>query len=628
MSIQFSASERGIANLNVTWKNIVTDYGATDGGSGTNNGDYTAFKAFHDWAIEQTGWVGLTIPPSPSGQYYGTQGSYTHGSNMPFFGIPKLIVFGYGAEMNGLHGRGLFPQSNVRRALIDTVASGANQVTLKAADAAKIQYYVPGGMMIVAGLDMQAGWGYPPNPHFFEWVRIASVNGTTITLEQPLQNEYRYDWPRYFEGNNLEIGGFGAAAICPAAPGWDCEHRLYGLRSRNPGQQTYYFVRKSYLFDVKSNDNGFIVGASEDMRIGDQDHTLTHHEVDKLTTRAIIRNYGPSNKNIDIQSSSVGYMEVHGGSRVINGTARLMLIRGGTRSTINIGPLAYGASEYIEIRDAEVTSQINGGVAMSKNLGDNLTYEGDGVFRCVDPGAGVNYWFVPGAVGVIVTATPSHRHSPFRILSVTSETGEIDSPVLLQTTLNGSTLPEVSGVANGSIVNVVAPNLTVINCTGCADADELSLVPPNSPYGIFKRRTFTLNGSTTFGFLMGRLVHMKVNVQQAYTGVASSLTLRLGGQFGSYILDGDMASVRNEFPPSQINLKIAGERVITPGGVTGTQSGDTGLSFYTGGVWMSTAFGVFIGNGNSAVDISGESASVRPIVTVEILTDQEIPAAA
>jgi hypothetical protein len=38
--IGISASERGVKNLNVTWRNIVTDYSATSGGSGTAAGDY------------------------------------------------------------------------------------------------------------------------------------------------------------------------------------------------------------------------------------------------------------------------------------------------------------------------------------------------------------------------------------------------------------------------------------------------------------------------------------------------------------------------------------------------------------------------------------------------------------
>jgi hypothetical protein len=626
--ISISASERGVRNIAATEVDIVADYGATPGGAGVvgdggaSTGDYTAFKAFNDWAREQSGWIKLYLPPTPGG-YYGTAGGYGSDApvNAPFAGIKKLIVLGYGASIGHIHGAALRNTAN-GRALIYTVAAGSKTVRLK--DIEDASKYTVGAMVLIAGLDMQ-GFGYPPNPHFFDWRRITDITDDVITLDQPLENDYRDDWPNWFLGHGLELGGIGAATIVSTYGSWDCEHRIYGVHVQGTGQ-VYPFYRRSYQFDVKQSGSGVIIGASEDHRIINQQHTAGHHEVDKLTTRGLITEYGPADKNIDFQSSSAGFIEIRGGTRRIIGTPRRILIRGGTRDEIRLGPWAYGITEYAEIRDAVVTSQILGSPGLAASLTDgDLTYEGDGLFRYT--GSGPVSWFIPGAVGVIGTATPFYRHSPFRILSVTSESGETGGDVLIQTTLTGDELPEVSNIENVSLLRHSAPNLTVVNCTGCRDAINLSLAPPNSPYGIIWRETLTLNGGTQFGFLMGRLVHLKVNVQQAYTGVASALTLRLGGTFGGFLIKGDWTSARNESSPSQINLKVAGERIITPEGVTGVQSGDTGLDFYTGGVWMSASFGVFIGNGSSAVDISGEDASVRPIVTVEMLTDQEIPAA-
>ena len=65
--------------------------------------------------------------------------------------------------------------------------------------------------------------------------------------------------------------------------------------------------------------------------------------------------------------------------------------------------------------------------------------------------------------------------------------------------------------------------------------------------------------------------------------------------------------------------------MITSKGVTGAQTGDTNLSALTGGVWIPQNFGlsIYIGNGSNAVNISREDPKVRPIVTLEVRTDQE-----
>lgn len=127
------------------------------------------------------------------------------------------------------------------------------------------------------------------------------------------------------------------------------------------------------------------------------------------------------------------------------------------------------------------------------------------------------------------------------------------------------------------------------------------------------------------GQLLGRIVYIKINVERAYTGVLSNLTMTLGAQFGSWLIHPDWSQSRPN--NARINLKAAGERIITPDGVTGTQTGDTNLTAFTGGSWIPINFGwaVFVGNNATAVNISGEDPSVRPLVTVEVLTDQEIP---
>lgn len=613
-----AAKLKGLNVGPITWRNIRTDFGAV--GNGTSS-DFVAFRAFRDWALTQTGWVGLVIPPS-SGHYV-TAGPYGRGVNMPFLGIKKLVVSGYGASMDGLHSGALINKAEYRHK-IRSVKAGSTAVEL--IDRASVRFLSVGSMVLLAGLDLQGGWGYPPNSHFNEWHRIKSINGWRITFEKPIKYDYRDDWPRYFEGHGHELGGIGPAAICRTIPEWDCEHRIYGLRSVSKGQ-TYYFARKAILVDVKHDAQGWIIGASEDHQIIGQDHTASNHEVDKLTTRALIADYGPPNKSIGIQSSSVDEMEVRGGTRSIIGTARNMLIHGGSSPSIWLGPTAYGISERITIRDHVITNEIRGMPGMATALDGNFTYRGDGVFRMAVPNFLPHYWLVPGAVGIIRTVGPYFDHHVFKILSVRSESGQPRGPILIETDIKGDVLPAVVGYANAGIVRHNAPNLTVVNCTGCPDAEELSLAPPNSPYGIISRRTYTgaphQPRGTSGSHLCGRLVHLKINVVQAYTGVAPRLTFALG-QFGYWVINADKSVTRSSI---RVNCRIAGERIITAKGVSGAQEGDDALADLAGGAWLPKALGAFFSagsNNGTPIDISGEPASVRPIVTVEALTDQEL----
>lgn len=620
--LRFLASERGINNLGITWKDIVTDYGATSGGSGTASGDFTAFKDFRDWAVGQSGWVGLTLPPSSGSQYYGVVGTYqaADGSGFPpaitdtpFFGIPKLVVWGYGAAINRVHGSAI-RNNGADRADIHSVSAGSRSVTLVTPGDAAL--FSVGAMVLLAGLDLQ-GFGYPPNSHFNEWHRIADITGDVITFEQPIAYDYSEDWPRYTEGDEFEIGGIGAAAIVRTIPAWDCEQKIFGLRSTQTGQ-TYSYKRKVMLIDCVNEANGFIIGASEDHRIINQKHSTSGMEVDKLTTRGLIGEYGPADLQIIVQSSSVDRLEVRGGTRIINGTAKNMLIHRGSSSSIALGPTSYGISESITIRDYSFAAITSG--AMYDDLDAGLTYEGSGVFRYV--GGSPPQFLVPGAVAFLRTVTPFFDHSPFRVLSVTGDAGD----TLITTTLEGASLPEVTGYANASVVRHNAPNLTVENCVGSAEALELSQAGSNKPYGTFRQRSYDgLSAGDNLGFLMGRLVHIKVNVITPYTGIAGTLQLTIGGQFGTWTIATDGTPTR--FQTCRVNLKVAGERVITPSGVTGSQSGDTNLSSLAADIWLPNNgnFGNYIGNGTSAVDISGESVSVYPSVTVEVLTDQEIP---
>ena len=90
-----------------------------------------------------------------------------------------------------------------------------------------------------------------------------------------------------------------------------------------------------------------------------------------------------------------------------------------------------------------------------------------------------------------------------------------------------------------------------------------------TPLGQYSFRSYaptSAQGGLAPLFAWGKIISLTVNVTQAYTG-SGSATLQVGGQFNNFqtIKQSDWSDFI--FAP-QINLKQAGERIITPSGVT------------------------------------------------------------
>ena len=117
--------------------------------------------------------------------------------------------------------------------------------------------------------------------------------------------------------------------------------------------------------------------------------------------------------------------------------------------------------------------------------------------------------------------------------------------------------------------------------------------------------------------IWGTLVKLRVNVIRAYTGALATLNLNVLGQFGGGIVGVDGFTLSKWNPT--INLKIAGERIITPGAFTGDQTGDSDLSI--GAVWFYNGLKPFL-SGN----ISADNGDKWPTVEIEVITDQGITA--
>lgn len=153
------------------------------------------------------------------------------------------------------------------------------------------------------------------------------------------------------------------------------------------------------------------------------------------------------------------------------------------------------------------------------------------------------------------------------------------------------------------------------NCTGSATALDLSQAAArNRPLWSYTKRTYngTETGITSPDVsIIGNLVSVKVNVITPYTGTRPVLTVGFS-QFGLPVVQSGALTTWSPL----VNLKTAGERVITVGSTTGTQSGDSGLTV-SSDLWFTGTYAARVSH-----DITGESSGVYPSYTIEIITDQ------
>ena len=76
---------------------------------------------------------------------------------------------------------------------IATAPAGASFVEL--VDPKDATAFEVGKLALVASFDQQGG-GYPPNPRYYDWVRVTGIDGGRITFDgQPLKYEHRSDLP-------------------------------------------------------------------------------------------------------------------------------------------------------------------------------------------------------------------------------------------------------------------------------------------------------------------------------------------------------------------------------------------------------------------------------------------------
>lgn len=596
---------------------------------GTN--DSAAFTNFKNDFQGQTG-VQLDIP---AGRYCfaGT------GIGVGFgFGITGLTVIGSGSpilsDMLGA-GNGWFLGGVVGAIKGDgtkvwgktaTVNAGATTIVLKTA--ADVLAFSANKWAVMTGLDLFGPGGFPPDPHFYEFVFVTAVHtGTTnsgggdpstVTVQDPLRNTYKSTWPEWQPETLGVVYLGGPATLYALQPAWDCEQEYVGLVISCIPTLYNSIGRKITFTGGSSPVFGPNCSVCKDVFITNHDIAALW-EVDKMTDNVTIT--GGTIRGQNIQSSCPNLTTMTGVTMpVMSGTGKITIINnctiGDVDNTVAFGPHSFGADTSVSASESSFTGFAFGGVrevGVNKvgvpGFGDYSMSNGV-ISRVKTAGNGIPpQWAIPGA-NCFWTGRYDAMAS-FRIIDITED----GTSIFVHTTWPGGFPTDFPGGNDLGIQVHPAPALTFINCTG-GDAASWSLATPGAPIYSYCNRTYTGNIGTaqTTIPLSGTLVQAKFTVNTAYVGAGSP---KLDWNPFAFVIRPDHSETH--WTPS-IDLKTVGTRTIRPGtsttGIVGTDSGldDPGL------IWL-------LNNQMSPsceTDMSG--GSVLPSITIEITTNQGLNA--
>jgi hypothetical protein len=565
--------------VDVVTKNIKDDYDAT--GSPTGD-DSAAFEAFTD---EHQGQTGVTlIVPGEAGENYRLIDLSVNRRHV-FRGISGLTVQGTGApQISGwfyLGGPTILPQTPEISARIASARIGDTSLTLlNVGDAYKFEpgrtiatmsdghIVTIGYWLVIADLCLQEFAG-PQTPQHFEFLKLASIVGSTIFLDPSTPvGRYSYSsrFPNYEPGtgppdvSSPDQGG--PATIYALDKDWDIDHEYRGnIRFRHMGDDIIYACGRDIRFMDGCNVQeapGISPTLNKNFTFDAFDGANCGIEFDKFIDRCYIRN-GSAFSSITIQSAACNEFYGSDSSGYIQGTPGGKVSLVNWNAPLQLGPSAYGVQTgFVEsvngthsivsgispTRDNDITNPL---VARDTGVAGAFTLQ-DGIIS-LPLACGPVRWAVPGHLAILYGA--AEAQAAFMVLDVWADA----THTRIRTTLEGSTWPNIA-LQGDTVLNVMAHpclDLRMKNCVGSNDAINLS--QPGA-YGkpAFSYSKWTYTKADTAGVPYGPRVWgqqgtIRIDVIQPYAG-PGPLTVSVYGQFDPLVV---------------INLKEEGERVLVAG---------------------------------------------------------------
>lgn len=609
----------------------ITDAPYNAVGDGTTDNS-TAFALFNTNMLARgdlNEQVILTIPA----------GTYVQHGNSWVSGIKDIIIDGGSAATTKLispgdtlrsyGGNGILVDTSdvTHTSYFQTVSAGASSITL--VTSSEDSRFATGDWCLLLGVDTQSpNSSWPPNEAVFEYIRVASSSGGVVTFTAPLQYGYKSTWPYY--GVSKNVGGPATIIRCVANADVSIDIRNITFGDGTENCQVYISGRlvklTNCVFDYPMTQTYGIAPTGCNELIMTNCSQANPMEVDKCLGHWTVD--GGTYGDISFASCSGGNLvTITGGADIesVGGTPKKIVIDNATIGTFDVGGQNFGYTDEVVISNSVVSTWGQFG-SLRRNVDTLFSTSGNTIIAAKNAEIYGKPWAVPGGWSTfakIVGGTSYRTGAPYKVLDLTEDSPGSSGNVYILTNRDFSagfpSLP-TDPTTGLTIWNHPCPIFTAINLTGSDTSVDLSQVAARGrPYLSYSKRSYTgslVNNGTPVP-IFGALVSIKVNVTQAYTGVQGTLTLKVtstsvdGGNMGVVL-----AGAETNYGPT-INLKIAGERIITPTAVTGAQSGDS-ISI-PGEIYIKNVTGPYQGT-----NISGESSAVWPEFTIEIITDHGI----
>lgn len=507
-----------------------------------------------------------------------------------------------------------------------------------------------GSKVMMTGWTNQSYWGapfgFPSNPHWFEYKTVTSTNSGThqICFDSPLANAYKSTWPQYNTGSLFEVDPGGPATLYVLDPSWELTHVYQDITIDNPSFQTTANGRNiTYKNVTVTGVNCIIPTQNETNTWINVSGSGCNIETDKIVGTWSISGSTTLHK-VDVQSSSMGTIAVDGltinqwfgGPKTLNISNSTFTCSGCGAGTpgLSFGTLAYGMSDESICANCNVGNLVNNSGPIQRvddpthpwsMSGGVITIPNSYSFNgCCNASEIQTRGLIPGHYAVW---QGSQIGRVFKIVDVTQD---VDNTFVTTNEVGG--FPTGAWSASGlSVAPHPAPKLTT---SGMSGSDSALSFNGCTALPMFSCQNFTYIGGaagTTAGYkpiLWGELSSFTFANNVPYTNTGA-LTWQQS-QFGNWsVLKTDLTLVSYGTSPNGqtiLNTKLPAtcspasacvRSLINPGPATNTQTGDT--------ITMPPTGALFGGASASGPVFSANTPSDSPQVTIQLLTNQHLP---
>jgi hypothetical protein len=559
---------------------LVHDFKAVGDGTRDNSAALNAFNLAAKTEHAAGRGVVLHCPPGVYNFNHALCQGYLHG-------IGRLAIYGHGAAFQNTYdptvsganfgaeqawGWAAYPDRfNDPGKEIQTVSVGSSTFVLK--PPADSSDFVVGDWLMIGSLDIQY-YGFPPNLHYFEYVKISSINPSTgvIGIEQTIRWPHRDDFP--------DNGKQGKARVWRMRSNhgitWDVEHTYVGLEIRNAPKTTVSYI--SALGRQITYEDCTLPGLSQTVahRVVMRGGALTAgNEPDKLVDQCVYDGVDIKT-GLNFQSSSINSASLR--DCYLDGILLVGQVKSFHALNCDIAHLAEGGVFGLNLETTLENCLVRRMDAPIRNFGpETLSTRVDGKSVKFANGKfvilkGFNeqlYWnAVPGAA-LNLRATTGGFSGDLGTGYITSMTDDA-THMYWETTLRFDLLP---AWADGYVRIQKAGRIRLVNCTGCTSVTMASAAAAvgKEPWE-YRRYLFlgVADQTGNFAGCDGILTKVTINVIQAGPPGVPGARLALT-QYGAVTADG-MADPQTYI--ITIDISVAGKRQFSIDALTGKQEHD------------------------------------------------------